>query len=168
MSNVQVERSNIHSFNYLSHTMKSDFKQLLDKAFIRAIDLIIEKNNSLKIKPANYSAMGLLINPTNRNIIYDIQAGRKHASCKLLIALAAHFKVDMNFFFYEGFHLNYVPHFLNNDQNTAASVVYSNMDINTNNQLQFNTLVLAADLYKRVETFVKSIQPEKKPEDIQG
>jgi len=128
----------------------------LDQKFLDAIDHILSVNNTLKIEPSNYNAMGLLLNPSSRNILYDIQQGRRHINYKYLVTLAQCFRIDMNYFFYEGFHINYNPVPKEKQINTALSLVNDSFkDLQTSNHIQFNTLSLATDLYQKIDALLQ-------------
>lgn len=81
----------------------------IDKKFIKAVDEVIAINTELGIKPANDSAVGKVVYPTNRSIVSAVRGRSKHIPHIALINFAKEFKVDMNYFYRDESSLKYQP-----------------------------------------------------------
>ena len=120
--------------------------------FLEVIEEIKETNRLLKIKPHTNSGISSIIYPTDRTIFSKLKNGmRKRVPMDALRALANHFKIDMNYIFYDGFEINYYPEVLQ-DSTTKSNTSFKVSDdhlriINKNN---YNALSLTMKLYEQM------------------
>ncbi|MFC4633855.1 hypothetical protein ACFO3O_08045 [Dokdonia ponticola] len=120
--------------------------------FLEVIEEIKETNRLLKVEPKTNIGISNLIYPTDRTIFSKLKTGmRKRVPMDALLNLAKHFKIDMNYIFYDNFEINYFPEVLQ-ESTTKNQANYSVSDdhlriINKNN---YNALGLTIKLYEQM------------------
>lgn len=70
----------------------------VDIRFLKAVDLLLEKNKQQGKLPTNYSALSELLS-SDRNTISKIRSGVRHVSFPQLVKFATLFTLDYNYFF---------------------------------------------------------------------
>ncbi|WP_299212560.1 hypothetical protein [uncultured Dokdonia sp.] len=125
--------------------------------FLEVIEEIKETNRLLKVEPKTDIAISNIIYPSDRTIFSKLKNGmRKRIPMDALMNLALHFKIDMNYIFYDGFEINYYPEVLQ-DSATNNQVILNVSDdhlriINKNN---YNALGLTMKLYEQMMTLLE-------------
>ncbi len=70
----------------------------VDIRFLKAVDILLEKNRQEGKLPTNYSALSELLS-SDRNAISKIRSGVRHVSFPQLVKFATRFTLDYNYFF---------------------------------------------------------------------
>lgn len=125
--------------------------------FLNVIEEIIQTNKLLDVQPKNYSAVARLVYPSDRTIFARLKTGvRKKVPQEAFINLATHFNIDMNYIFYDGFQMNYVPKIIFDSSNEKRiSTALSLSQLQTINTDHHSALALAMELYKKFELLLE-------------
>ena len=128
--------------------------------FLQIIEEIKATNKLLKVEPKTNTGIAALIYPTDKTIFTKLKNGmRKKVPFDALVNLATHFKVDMNYLFYDGFEINYNPSALQGiAYGKQLGVDVSVEELKIMNKTQYNSLTLAMGMYKKMEEMMETIK----------
>ena len=120
--------------------------------FLEVIEEIKETNRLLKVEPKTDISISNIIYPSDRTILSKLKNGmRKKVTMDALRELAIHFKIDMNYIFYDGFEINYYPEiFRDSSTNNEAILNVSDDHLRIINKNNSNALVLAMRLLEEM------------------
>ncbi|MFC4636082.1 hypothetical protein ACFO3O_19390 [Dokdonia ponticola] len=125
--------------------------------FLEVIEEIKETNRLLKVEPKTNSGISNIIYPTDRTIFSKLKTGmRKRVPMDALAKLAIHFKIDMNYIFYDGFEINYFPEVLQDSTaNNEVRIHVSDDHLRIINKNNYNALGLTIKLYEQMMTLLE-------------
>lgn len=120
--------------------------------FLEVIEEIKETNRLLKVEPKTNKGISSLIYPTDRTIFSKLKTGmRKRVPMDALQNLANHFKIDMNYIFYDNFEINYFPEVLQESATkNQANFRVSDDHLRIINKNNYNALGLTIKLYEQM------------------
>ena len=125
--------------------------------FLEVIEEIKETNRLLKVEPKTDIAISSIIYPADRTILSKLKNGmRKKVPMDALRELAIHFKIDMNYIFYDGFEINYYPEmFRDSSTNNKASFNVSDDHLRIINRNNYNALGLTMRLLEEMMSLLE-------------
>jgi len=128
--------------------------------FLQIIEEIKTTNKLLKVEPKNNNGIATLIYPADKTIFTKLKNGmRKKVPFDALTNLAKHFKVDMNYLFYDDFEINYNPSALQGlAYGKEQGIDLSDEELRSMNKAQYNSLTLAMGMYKKMEEMMRSFK----------
>jgi len=128
--------------------------------FLEIIEEIKSTNKLLRLEPKNNHAIASLVYPSDKSIFTKLKNGqRSKVPFDALINLAKYFKVDMNYMFYDDFHINYNPMVSKaTAYGKSQQAVFSDQELKTFNSNEYKSLSLMIGMYEKIEELVKTIK----------